>query len=177
MLRKFTAVAVSSLLALLVGVASLVTVGVSPANAGARAEEMSQSRAGRYYLRETCTANEAQARFGRIVFGPDNSVSFVEIRRRLPEFKRAAGALAPPMYRWARSLLNPPAPWPSSVANPVDSLATKLLRMENLLRQASGAVTARGFYNQLAAISKLTRSFPSATIRARLDLPPPGRGC
>lgn len=176
MLKKSLPSAVASLL--LVLVAGLVSVGAAPAGAVVLAdEEMSEQRAGRYYLRDACEANEAQVRFSRTVFGPDNSVSFAEIRRRLPEFKRAAGALAPPMYRWARSLLNPPAPWPSSVANPVDSLASKLLRMEKMLRSASVAVTARGFYNQLSAMSKLTRSFPSATIRARLDLPPPGRGC
>lgn len=166
------AVLVSWMLALLAGL-----VGAGPAVAVPSDEEMSEKRAGQYYMRAACAHNEAAERFSKVVFGPENAVSFAEIRRRLPEFKRAARALAPATYRWARALVNPPKAWPSSVANPVDTAASKLLRVHDLLRRASTAVSARGYYNALAQVSRLSRSMPTATIRARLDLPPPGRGC
>lgn len=168
----------ASWMAAALAAALLSLVVVPPAGAAASAdEEMSKERAGKYFLKSACAGKEKADRFSRIVFGPDNQVSFAEIRRRLPEFKRAAGDVAPAVYRYGRALLNPPKAWPSNVAKPVNTLAKNILRSSKLFDAASTAVTARGYYDRLAELSRLSRNSPARLVRARLDLPPPGRGC
>jgi hypothetical protein len=168
--------------AALVAVLLVVLVGVvSPAGATTgdrvRADEMTQQQAGRYYLKVTCPKDEVRVRFNRIVFGPDDGVTLAEARRRLPEFKRVSGEFGRANYRWARGLVNPPAPWPSNVAGPVDTAATKILGVSRALAAASRASTAVEWARHVAKAAKLNRATPADTIRARLDLPPPGRGC
>lgn len=174
-LKSLSCAVAAVVLAVLAGV---VSVGAAPAGAAARAdEEMSEQRAGQYYMRVYCAYDPARLRFNRVVFGADNTVSGTEIRRRLPEFKRAAGAFAPAIYKQARGLLNPPKAWPSSVARPIDAGATKLLQMHDAVRSAANAGSAAGWASNIRRASKINASLPGSTIRARLDLPPPGRGC
>jgi hypothetical protein len=172
--RAVVSALVTVLLAVLVGV-------VSPAGATTsareRADEMTQQQAARYYLKVTCPKDEVRVRFNRVVFGPDDNVTLPEARRRLPEFKRVSGEFGRANYRWARGLLNPPAPWPSKVAGPVDTAATKILGVSRALAAASRASTAVEWARHVAKAGKLNRATPSDTTRARLDLPPPGRGC
>ena len=163
------------MLVLLVG---LVSVGGAPAGAAVGADEaMSEKRAGQYYLRVVCPANQAMERFNRTLFGGRARISGQEIRRRLPELRRAAGTWEPAIYREARGLLNPPKEWPSSVARKVDTAATKRLGMHKAVRAMSGASSAVGFIDHYKRALKFARAVPSSAIRARLDLPPPGRGC
>ncbi|WP_416957829.1 hypothetical protein ACNKF0_09545 [Nocardioides sp. T5] len=163
------------LLALLAG---LVSVGAAPAGAVAAAEEeMSEQRAGQYYLRVVCPANEATQRFSRVVFGGRDRIPGQVVRRRLPELRRAAGAWAASIYREVRELLNPPKAWPSSVAEQVDTAAAKRLKVHDAVRDMSKADSALGYINHYKRALKFYRQGPSAGIRAQLDLPPPGRGC
>lgn len=160
---------------------SVLVAAVSPAGAAPssrlRADEMTQQQAGRYYLKVTCPKDEVRVRFNRVVFGPDDDVTLAEARRRLPEFKRVSGELGRANYRWARGLLNPPAPWALNVAGPVDTAATKILGVSRELGAASRSSTAAEWARHVAKAGKLNRATPADTIRARLDLPPPGRGC
>lgn len=167
--------------ALIAVLLSVLVAAVGPAgaatNARMRADEMTQQQAGRYYLKVTCPKDEVRVRFNRVVFGPDDDVTLAEARRRLPEFKRVAGEFGRANYRWARGLLNPPAPWPSNVDGPVDTAATKILGVSRELGAASRSSTAVEWARHVAEAAKLNRATPADTIRARLDLPPPGRGC
>lgn len=138
---------------------------------------MSQQRAGQYYLRVACAGQPAYDRFRRTVFGGRDGISGHEVRRRLPELRRAADAWAPAIYREARGLLNPPNAWPESVADKVDTGTTKLLAMHDAVVAMSNASSAVGYVDHFKRAVKLAGQFPGATIRARLDLPPPGRGC
>lgn len=158
---------------------SVLMATVSPAGAALRAREneMTQQQAGRYYLKVTCPKDVVRVRFNRVVFGPDDDVTLAEVRRRLPEFKRVSGEFGRANYRWARGLLNPPAPWPSSVDGPIDTAATKILGVSRALGAASRSSTAVEWARHVAKAAKLNRATPADMIRARLDLPPPGRGC
>jgi hypothetical protein len=174
-LKSLSCAVAGVVLAVLAGV---VSVGAAPAGAATRAdEEMSEQRAGQYYLRVVCPANRATQRFSRTVFGNRDRISGQEVRRRLPELRRAAGAWAPSIYREARGLLNPPKAWPSSVAGKVDRAAAKRLEVHDAVRAMSNASSAAGFIHHFERALKFYRQVPSAGIRAELDLPAPGRGC
>jgi hypothetical protein len=173
--KSSSSVVAAVLLAVLAG---LVAAGAAPAGAVARAdEEMSEQRAGQYYLRVVCPANEATEKFSRTVFGGRDRISGQEVRRRLPALERAAGTWAASIYKEVRGLLNPPKSWPSSVAGKVDRAASKRLATHNAVRAMSTASTAAGFVDHFKRAVKLYRQVPSAGIRAELDLPAPGRGC
>lgn len=169
--------AVAAVVAMTVAVTVALAGVVPSAVAAGEGDEMSLERAGKYYMKVTCVQDAERVRFNRIVFGADDGVTADEVRRRLPEFKRAAGAFATANYRWARGLLNPPAAWPSNVAGPIDSASTKVLAISDALRAASRASSPTEWARQVGKAARLNRQTPSATIRARLDLPPPGRGC
>lgn len=165
----------SVLLALLLSVLAGLTAAPATATVD---DEMGEKAAGRYYLRITCEHNDAAARFQRNAVQPYNAMStYDQARRRLPGFKREAGIFATATYQWARALMNPPAAWPSSVESRVEIASSRLLRVQNALRSAAGATSARGWVGHIQRASRIWRSVPSATIRAKLDLPAPGRGC
>lgn len=178
MRKNSLSVAVSALLLTLL--TGLVSVGVSPAVAMAGTdEEMPQAQAGRYYLDAVCKNNKARARYQEALF-PNNAeeLTFEQARRRLPALRRASRLWADANYRFARKLSNPPAEWPASVQGPIGRYETLLLKLDRLLRAAASAPTARGWWVSDGKADKLyKRGSPSAVIRSRLDLPPPGRGC
>ena len=167
-----TTSAVAALLAL------LAALFAAPSSAAERNDDMGETRAGRYFLRVTCEHNEATLRFQRNAIDPYNALStYAQARRQLPKFKREAGVLSTATYRWARALMNPPAAWPSSVENPVNTAASRAIRVQNALRSAASATSVRGWYDHVIRAGRIWRSVPNATIRARLDLPAPGKGC
>ena len=167
---------VPTALGLLLAVLAGALVGVAPAATAATDEVMSDAQAGRVYLRAACASNEAGDTFSRIVgYGPDNTISMAELRRRWPRVRAATAPYARAQYRFAKELLHAPAMWPAKVANPVDQTAGKLLRMYDLLDRAASAPTPAMWGRLTTRAHKIF--LPTATIRARLDLPPPGRGC
>lgn len=136
---------------------------------------MTSQQAAEHFLGLVCDYNDAVDVMTRRVYGPDNKISQAEARRRLPEIKRATVPYARAHYVFARGMLNPPAAWPASVADPADRTASGLIRMTNLLRRAIGAISGA----QWIRLTNRAHSIPvpTATIRARLALPPPGEGC
>ena len=158
-------------------VAICITFGLAPV---AQADdEMGTAKAGKYYLKSICPANKALERLQRVVFKGKNSISIAELKRRLPEARTEAARYGRAVYKFARAAFNPPAPWPSSVDQLVDKYATSEARRSTTLSQMGQADTASewGRLSRRAARISNNTSGVSAQFRARLELPPPGKGC
>lgn len=170
MCRKLTTMLVPALLAAL-----LVAVAPPAATATADGVEMSDEQAGSYFLKSVCASNAAIDTFSHKVFRGRDSIPFTEVRRRFHELKRLIRPLANASYNFARDLTNAPGEWPSSVSGPVSKTTSQLLRAHRLYRDASYAATPL----RLSTLWKKADQIPmpTATIRLRLDLPPPGKGC
>lgn len=152
----------------------------SPAGAQASAlDEMSQQKAGAYYLQTICRANDAQNAFLKQIWRGRERIQRAEVARRLPEIRRASGKLSTAFSNASRRLFNPPADWPGYVANQIGDMRNHYLRDADIRSQQSYAATAtrwlrlNGQSNALG--TKQVRT--SRKIRAILDLPPPGKGC
>ena len=155
-------------------VAMLLALQMSMAGAVAR-EPMSERQAGREYLASACDLVAAIDKNRAEVYGEDNWITFEEAEKRLEEIKGLTRPYARAYFVSARALLNPPGAWPRSVDDLVETSARQMLRINTLLRRAVTARTAERWLNLTNRAHKIT--WPSATIRARLDLPPPGSGC
>ena len=145
------------------------------ATAAAREDVMSELQAGQYFMSTACALNKAVEEMQRIVYGPDNRITHAEVKRDLPRIKRATGQYGEAHYDFGRALLHSPARWPSSVSNRVDRLIGNRLQMARLLKRASNAASAREWVKTTNRAHEIAVS--TDVIRARLDLPPPGRGC
>jgi hypothetical protein len=164
---KRTMTAAGLTLALLLGMVMTVLVG-GPATARA---EMSQERAGRYYLASACSANAVADRFYRKIWKGRQTISTSEVRRRLPELKKLSKGFAISEARFARRMLNPPAKWPEEVRPIVKRLANKtVIFATRRWKQAHVATAGRWLYWNGQA-NKVNFGRLSARIRAKLDLP------
>lgn len=140
---------------------------------------MTQEQAGIHYLDAVCANNVARGKYSEVLFpnGAKN-LTFAQAPRRLPALQRASSRWAVANYRFARQLANPSAEWPVVVQGPVDRYESLLLKLNHQLRRAASASTAKGWWDwDLKADKLYKRGNPSAVIRSRLNLPPPGRGC
>jgi hypothetical protein len=159
---------------LILALAAALVFGAVP-TASARAAEMSKEQAGAYFMTSVCASNAAIDEMNREVYGPDNWITEAEVKRRFAAIKAATKPYARSHYKFARALINPPAVWPSSVAGPVEVTASRLLRVHALVRSASAARTAGRWLELMNRAHNIKT--PTSTIRAGLDLPPPGEGC
>ena len=166
--------------AAMAGLSVPLTAVATPAHAVD--EEMSQYRAGRYYLNQfACRVNDASDDWFRVIDRNGNGTATLkEVRARFPRIKRLTARLSNVEIEGSRALSNPPALWPSYVVAPVDRLAELFVRSSGVERAMSRAHTPRRFMriwiNRLDPLDT-KQSNKAATIRARLDLPPPGLGC
>lgn len=146
----------------------------------ARADtEMTQEQAAQEYLATVCKSNRARTLFYQRVLRGQDSLSQAEVRRRLPQLRRAASLYSWPLANTARHLFNPPAPWPTTVSNLVTKLANMTVHDANVLVRASNARSAIQYMNLFRKHSATDSASNGVArkIRALLDLPPPGRGC
>ena len=142
------------------------------------ATEMSQQRAGRYYLRWVCPQNDAAARLERILFQGQRVFHASEITgQRLVRTRRAARHLANTQFTAARKFNNPPAAWPAYVRRPVRQLSNNFLRTSAIYQRMGGARNGRQVVRTWNNAIDAIRPAPARIIRARLNLPAPGRGC
>jgi hypothetical protein len=173
MIRRFAAMLVCSLATtLVVGVAPSTSAQVQQSN---RAAEMTDQEASEYYLRSACAFNAANDTMNRQVYGPDGWIPAAEVRRRLTEVKAATRPYARAHYALARKLTHAPGEWPSSVARPIATTSSALLRKHELLVSASSARSPQSWLRLTKRAADVP--VPTATIRLELDLPAPGEGC
>lgn len=144
-------------------------------------DQMSERRAGNYYLRWICPQNDAGARLQRVMFRGKRIVHHYELTGlRLRQTKRAARAVANTQFTAARRFNNPPAAWPREVRQPVRRLSRHLLVTAGYYRNMSFATNGRQVlrpWNRLGRVLRRQGNMPARSIRARLNLPAPGRGC
>ena len=156
---------------------SLVTAPVAQAGQG----EMTVSRAKAWYLHSVCPANRAAGRLNRALFRGRNVVFPDDlVGRRLRQTKRAARVLANKDFRMSRRLVNPPAAWPNGTARPTRRLASDVLAQSGVFRNMSTAANGRQViraWNRYRRMQSNQGNGPARTIRVRLNLGPPGRGC
>lgn len=165
--RKITAAAI-------IGAVFVALLGLGAPVASARTDvEMTQQQAGKEYLSAVCTANEAIDRYNKRLLRGRDSITFNEIRRRLPELRRLSLALSRAIAKTARALLKPPAAWPYFVADTVRFLANSNLRESRLLSRAGHAGNALRWDNltQRAYDEARAGLRASQKVRAKLDLP------
>jgi hypothetical protein len=153
------------------------------APAASAVTEMSEQRAGQYYMRLSCTMFDAHEKLTQVLFqhGPQVVHSRGMTGRRLVRARQAARQLAAAQATEANRLTNPPAAWPSTtdVREPVRELSNTLLRTSRIFSRMgsarNGTQVARTWEN---AREHVRRAFVlNEIIRRRLDLPPAGRGC
>jgi len=168
--RAFIAASVSGLL--------LILGGWSTPSAATQENEMSTARAGKYYMRIGCAVAAEGKRFVKLVFHGRDTLTLAEVKRRLPELRTATARYARIEYRFASKAYNPPAPWPKSVSSLVDRYATRAARQSDHFRNAGNADTGAEFVRHFNKALSMPSFDPlEAQIRARLDLPPPNKGC
>ena len=167
-------------LCLAIVVLASLFVAAPAASAGT---EMSEQRAGQYYMRWSCPMFDAQERLTRVLFqrGPHIVHPRGMTGRRLVRTRQAARHLAAVQATAASRLTNPPAAWPSTtdVRGPVRELSNNLLRTSRIFSRMgsarNGTQVARTWEN---AREGVRRAFVlNGVIRRRLDLPANLRGC
>jgi hypothetical protein len=161
---------------LLIALAMTLSIGFA-SQADADSRTMGQTRAGQYYLNSVCPENAVFHTFIQKVWRGENTISWRELRRRLGAIEYQSRQLGKANHRMARALYNPPAAWPSSVAGPVTHLADAEVKTAGFAFKMGGAATARGWARYWSKYRDVPFHHYSETIRARLDLPPPGKGC
>ena len=164
-------------------VATAVALGASllaglavPASARA-ADVMGKDQAGDAYLKAVCIGNDASAVFAKRVWHGRRHIYAPEVRRRLPELRRLSGRYAYELQREARLLFNPPADWPTDVADLVKRVATVSAKDSYFRQRQASAGTARAWLRFNGKSNDLSPGTAPAEIRAILDLPQPGKGC
>lgn len=159
--------------ALLLGLAA-TTLTAAPATARA---EMSETRAGRYYMQIACPLGAAANTFYKKVWKGRQTISKREVRRRLPELKKLTKAYANADAKFARRLFNPPADWPQEVSSLVNRLANKHVTYSTRRFKQAAAVNAGQWLYWNGQSNNVDFGTLAARIRAKLDLPPTGQGC
>lgn len=143
------------------------------------ATQMGQHRAGQYYLHWVCPTNHAANRLNRVLFPGSRRVFHADeiTGLRLTRTKRAARHLSNTEFTAARKFSNPPAAWPLNVRRPMRQLTHEFLRTSAIYDRLSfaqnGMQVVRNWNNAMDA----TTTASARAIRARLNLPAPGRGC
>jgi hypothetical protein len=162
---------------LCVAIVVMASVLVAAPTASA-ATPMGQHRAGQYYLRWVCPQNDAGARLEQILFHGRRVFHSNEITgRRLTRTKRAARHVANTQFTAARKFNNPPAAWPASVRRPVRQLSNNFVRTSGIFQRMGAARNGRQVVRTWNNAMDATRPALGRIIRARLNLPAPGRGC
>jgi len=143
------------------------------------ATEMSKQRAGHYFMRWGCPHSNAVDRLTWVLFRGKRVFHSDEITGdRLVKTRRAARRLSHVDFTAARRYSNPPAPWPTNVRQPVRRWTGTLVRYSDIFRNMGRATNGRQVvraWNHAVDVGQ--RRGGTSTIRARLDLPAPGRGC
>lgn len=155
-------------------------LSVTSTSASARVdEEMTQQQAGREYLDIACNEYDARGLYLSRVWKGRDRIQPAEVRRRLPELRRHAAALSRSESNTARRLFNPPAGWPLDVASEVRTIANQFLRFGNLLGRQGSAYSAGEWLRLNARVIGVVDDLTNMArkLRAKLNLPPPGRGC
>lgn len=155
--------------------------GVQAATSSAEAAtgQMSIHHAGTYYLKQVCTANDANDRFNQKIWRGRKTITMAEVRRRLPQLRHESRLFGKAQHHFSASLYNPPASWPQLVARNVRTMARKTAHDTNVLLSMGSAATA---YRWAVLNGRHLTAFRSAIatselIRAKLNLPAAGHGC
>lgn len=160
--------------ALLAVVASLLAPSPS---SHAAAGTMGKQRAADYYMDSVCPANRAANRFSWRVWLGRDSITYREIRRRLPEIRRETRLYRDALRKSAAALKNPPKSWPEPPDTLVSRLAGKTTREVGALNHAAIAKTARYWARWIRVYYRAARRINEPPkIRAALGLPKKG-GC
>jgi hypothetical protein len=160
---------------LLTGIMLAITLTVGLAPAAHADDEMGDAKAGKYYLKVVCPMNAAEDRFSDAIFGSRNGIPLAEAKRRLPELRRLSATLSRAESKAARQFFNPRSAWPDDVAKLVDRYATGRARLASLLARM-GYATSAAEWGSLIDRAPDPGALPTQ-IRARLGLPPVGKGC
>jgi hypothetical protein len=157
---------------------SLLLGSMTVAAAASADGEMTKEQAGRLYLAASCR-NDGGSRLNYAMFRGRSTVTMRQIRSRMTAIKRAARHGSNAEYAFARSLKNPPAPWPVDVQSPIATVSRLGLQMSTIYGNINYATSARGvlyWYNRFdSPLDRLPA--PVRMIRANLNLPGPGHGC
>jgi hypothetical protein len=164
------------LLALILSLAMLAGGPVVSAQAAIDGE-MSDAQAGEVYLDAICSANDQGDKFHRVIWRGRKTIPWAEVTRRLPEIKRLSRAYGVSNQRASRKLFNPPAAWPADVDGLVTKFADASAKYSYWLLAMGNASTAREWDRYWTRAKKVRFGTWSTEIRARLSLPPNGRGC
>jgi hypothetical protein len=163
------------LVAALIVVASLSLV--SPSAAVASSDTMGQHQAGTYYMHTVCPANHAIDRFSRQIWRGRKTITFAEVARRLPEIRKASRRLSAADFKATKRLYHPPADWPSYVARPIAKMINGFEGETRWSNEMGGASTSHAWGRYWRRYLHVKFGTAPTTIRARLNLPAPGKGC
>jgi hypothetical protein len=143
----------------------------------ASSDVMGHTRAGKYYLRNACADNAAASRFYTRIWKGRKTITLREATRRLPELKHESRLYGRADHVFAKALYNPPAAWPTEVRRPVNHLASSVVESATILLKMGAVATARRWFGLNYKLNHVYSGHYAETIRAKLGLPPAGKGC
>ena len=140
---------------------------------------MTDEQARPFYLSAACKTDTVFDHLNDAMFRGQKFVTNRQISNRMPAIHRAARAAAHAYSAFARTISNPPAPWPLDVQAPVASVSRQNVRLSVMLTNVATARRPRGVYYWYALTRIPTQALkaPVGTIRVNLGLPKPGTGC
>jgi len=143
-------------------------------------DTMTEARAGQVYLTQICSTNAAIDRLNdALPLRANHRWHSRDLKGHVfTDVKRATRNMRDVTQSVSSRLFNPPKDWPNNVAWRVQRMASGYARESVIYRDLSLASTGRQFariWDRLDNVSYLSRI--SGQIRARLNLPPVGRGC
>lgn len=154
-----------------------VLVGWAGPSSASADDEMTTRQARLLYQDVACDVGAARTRYNNRVFGPDDWITTVEVRKRLPELRDLAWTMSLAEERAARRLYHAPAAWPAEVADEIDTVVDYRIRASNVLKQMSDANSAVRFVELGKKANKLGPGRAPDRIRVYLNVPAYPRGC
>lgn len=161
----------------LMGIALTLVLALGLAPIAHANDEMGEKRAARYYVKVSCAYYAVGVRWHKEVFGNRDSISLAELKRRLPEVRRATQPLARAASKVSEQLFHPPSEWPSDVARPIDRYASQMAHIGAFLDQAASATSANQYVSALTRAQRVPTRPVTAEIRARLGVPKADKAC
>jgi hypothetical protein len=128
-------------------------------------------------MRHVCPLNDHVHRFYNRIWKGRKVIRVAEVRRRLPAIKHESTIYGRAAHRFAAALYNPPAKWPSNVRYTVNRFAGNQTQAAAILLKMGDVGSARGWLRLNARLNHVPFGHKAETIRAKLDLPPLGKGC
>ena len=138
---------------------------------------MTLAQAKDWYLGGECTYLAAGNKYSRFVWGNRSSITRDEVRRRLPEIRKAARPYAYAVFRFSRRMTNPPAAWPEDLAYMAGQIADLTYKYAVQVKRQSLASTAAEWSAANKRINKIYVGKRREKIRILMNMPASPRGC